>query len=330
MDNGEGPFGYPRIAHGSCALICVDPFEDKDMNQSRKMLIQSPAFLGAFYMVMAGIGFTAINVITQHVTMSLGLSSTSDAFWQYFLALIFSLPIVFRGGLGAMRTRRPIAHLIRVGLAVLGVQAWVAGLANGVPIWQAIALVMTSPFFITSGAALFMGERVGPERWLAILTGFIGAMIILEPWSDSFSLYALLPVAAAVLWGASSLVMKALLAEEKSSTVTLWLLVLLAPVNGAFSLAAGFQVPGFTTFLWLVASGLAMALAQYWLAKAYEVADAAYVQPFDDLKLPLNVAAGWVVFGYAPAGYLWLGAVMILAASMFNIAVEQRRSKALA
>ncbi len=75
-------------------------------------------------------------------------------------------------------------------------RVWCAGLGTGlatVPIWQAIALVMTSPFFIIIGARLFLGETVGRDRWLATLTGFIGAMIILQPWSDSFTLAALLP-----------------------------------------------------------------------------------------------------------------------------------------
>jgi S-adenosylmethionine uptake transporter len=278
-------------------------------------------------MVLAGVGFTVVNIITQHVTMRLGLSSTSDAFWQYALALVFSLPVLWRLGLGALRTARPGWHVVRIGLAVVGVQAWVLGLAHGVPIWQAIALVMTSPLFVTAGAALFLGERVSAGRWLAVAGGFAGAMIILEPWSDSFSWYALAPVAAAMLWGASSLVMKRLLASERSSTVTVWLLLLLAPVNGAFSLAAGFQWPDQVMLAWLVISGLVMALSQYWLARAYEVADAAYVQPFDDLKLPLNVAAGWLVFGYAPTGSLWLGAGLILAASLFNMAVEHRRHR---
>jgi S-adenosylmethionine uptake transporter len=142
------------------------------MNQSRKTLIQSSAFQGATYMVMAGIGFAGLNAITQHVTMTLGLSSTSDAFWQYFVAFLFSLPVLLKGGFGAMRTRRPLAHLVRVLLAVLGVQAWVAALANGVQIWQAIALVMTSPFFVTAGAYLFLGEEVSPQRWLATSFGF--------------------------------------------------------------------------------------------------------------------------------------------------------------
>lgn len=300
------------------------------MNQSRLTLSLSPAFQGAAYMVLAGIGFTAINVITQHVTMGLGLSSTTDAFWQYFLALLFSLPMLARGGWRAMQTARPIAHLIRIILAVVGVQAWVAGLANGVPIWQAIALVMTSPFFVTIGAAAFMGERVSSERWLAIVVAFAGAMIILAPWSDGFSLYAILPVSAAALWGASSLVAKSLLRNEPSLTVTVWLLLLLSPINAAFAVVSGFQFPDQTIWPWLVASGLIMALSQYFLARAYEVAEATYVQPFDDLKLPLNVLAGWVVFGYAPAGYLWLGAAMILVASMFNLGTEQRRMRAAA
>ncbi len=55
-----------------------------------------------------------------------------------------------------------------------------------------------------------------------------------------------------------------------------------------------------------------------------QVADAAYVQPFDDLKLPLNVLAGWLFFGYAPAGYLWLGAALILGASLFIMRSEMQ------
>ena len=55
--------------------------------------------------------------------------------------------------------------------------------------------------------------------------------------------------------------------------------------------------------------------------------NAAYVQPFDDLKLPLNVLAGWLVFGYAPAGYLWLGALLILGASLFLMTAEMRKER---
>lgn len=286
------------------------------MNQSTVSLFRSRAVLGAGFMVLAGIAFAALNVVTQELAMALGFPPASTAFWQYGFALILSLPLLLRLGLRAMKTDYPFRHIFRVLLAAFGVQAWVTGLVT-VPIWQAIALVMTSPFFIIIGARLFLGEAVGPDRWLATLTGFIGAMIILQPWSDSFTMAALLPVLSALLWGGSSLIMKNLTHHEPPETVTVWLLVLLTPINAGLAAVSGFAVPGGLALWLLLAAGLLTALGQYLLTLAYNAADAAYVQPFDDLKLPLNVLAGWLVFGYAPSGYLWLGATLILFASLF-------------
>jgi S-adenosylmethionine uptake transporter len=298
-----------------------------DMNQTTQISISaSRALAGASWMVLAGIAFAVLNVVTQWLTMTLAFPSASVAFWQYAFALIFSLPFLWKSGLRAMRTDYPWRHIVRVVLAALGVQTWVAGLAS-VPIWQAIALVMTSPFFIILGARLFLGERVGAVRWGATAFGFAGAMIILQPWSDSFSWAALLPILSALLWGASSLITKSLTGIEKPETITVWLLVLLTPVNGGLAAAAGFAMPSGTVLMLLVAAGLLTAIAQYLLTLAYSAADVAYVQPFDDLKLPLNVLAGWLVFGYAPAGYLWLGAALILCASLFLMRHEMKRER---
>ena len=299
------------------------------MNQIGNLRLKYPAVAAAAIMVLAGVAFAAINVLTQWVTMKLGFGSVSTAFWQYAIALLFSLPYLWRVGIRAMRTNYPTSHIVRVAFSVFGVQAWVMGLAH-VPIWQAIALVMTSPFFIILGARVFLGERVGPARWAATATGFAGAMIILQPWSDTFTWAALLPVLAALLWGATSLYTKSLTHDESPETITVWLLLLLTPVNGAFALASGFEIPTGGALAVFVALGLLTAVAQYLLTLAYATADAAYVQPFDDLKLPLNVLAGWVVFGYAPAGTLWLGAVLILGASLFIMTYETRRERAVA
>ena len=297
------------------------------MNQSVAGLMRSPAVIGASFMVAAGIVFAAINVVTQWLAMQLGFPPASVAFWQYGFALVLSLPLLYRLGFRAMKTAYPWRHVVRVVLAALGVQTWLIGLAS-VPIWQAIALVMTSPFFVIIGARIFLGERVGPARWIATLAGFTGAMIILQPWSDAFTLAALLPVASAFLWGGSSLVMKNLTAYEPAETITVWLLVLLTPINAGLALASGFEVPGGMALLLLLVAGLLTAIGQYLLTLAYSAADAAYVQPFDDLKLPLNVAAGWIVFGYAPAGYFWAGALLILSASLFIMRLELKRGRA--
>ena len=113
------------------------------------------------------------------------------------------------------------------------------------------------------------------------------------------------------------MIMKNLTHHEPPETVTVWLLVLLTPINAGIAAASGFAVPEGLALWLLLAAGLLTALGQYLLTLAYNAADAAYVQPFDDLKLPLNVLAGWLVFGYAPSGYLWFGAALILFASLF-------------
>ncbi|TDW24760.1 hypothetical protein EV128_12144 [Rhizobium azibense] len=127
--------------------------------------------------------------------------------------------------------------------------------------------------------------------------------------------------------GASSLITKNLTGIERPETITVWLLVLLTPINGGLALAAGFEVPAGVKLGLFVLAGLLTVLAQYFLTLAYTAADAAYGQPFDDLKLPLNVFAGWPVFGYAPTGYLWLGAALIFCASLFIMRNELRREQ---
>jgi drug/metabolite transporter (DMT)-like permease len=126
-----------------------------------------------------------------------------------------------------------------------------------------------------------------------------------------------LPIAAALLWGASSLMTKYLTRTEAAPTVTLWLLVLLTPINAALSLHAGFELPSMQILTYLLIAGVIMMAAQYLLTWSYAAADAAFVQPFDDLKLVSNIVIYGLAFGYWPPGNLWLGVVLILGASLF-------------
>jgi drug/metabolite transporter (DMT)-like permease len=277
---------------------------------------------GATFMVGAGIAFAIINVVTQTVTGDpkfggLGFKPTSDAFWQYFIGLIVSLPFIWQYGLSALKTNQPVLHIIRVLVSAIGVLAFVFGLSHGVQIWQVIALVMTSPFFILLGAKFFLGEVVGPDRWFAAALGFAGAMVVLQPWSTGFNFWSLAPVAAAVLWGAASLMTKKLTATEKPESITMWLLIGIAAWNFLFSVSAGFEWPAGNVLWYLLAGGVIQFFAQWFLTKAYANADASFLQPFDDLRLPFNVLAGFLAFHYLPEGNLWIGIAMIMAASAF-------------
>jgi S-adenosylmethionine uptake transporter len=275
---------------------------------------------GPLYMIAAGALFAGSNSAVQAAGMLHGIPSPTIAFWQYAVAAILVLPVVL-GQRG--RTARPVAHLIRAGLAVIGVQFWVAGLAQ-VPIWQAIALILTSPLFVSLGAMLILGEPWSARRLVAVLAGGVGGVIILAPWSDAFTVAALFPVVAAAFWAASSLMTKALSRVEDAGSLTLWLLLLLVPMNGLAAAGTGFALVGSGVWLVLVAGALT-ALAQFALALAYRSAEASYLQPFDHLKLPLNVAFGIAFFGFAPPGSMWLGAAIILVATGWLMRDEAAR-----
>jgi len=295
------------------------------------MKIGSRAALeGAFWMVLAGAAFAGVNTLEQIATMQAGLPAPTAAFLQYLVAFVVVLPWAIRRGIGAMKTRRPGLHGLRVILSALGVQAWVAGLAHAVPIGTAIALVMTSPFFVTLGAGVFLRESITPERWLAVATGFVGGMIILNPLFNGWSKIDLLPISAAAMWAGASLCQKRLLMEESPSASTAWLLLLLAPINLVLATPYGL-LPTSTFQIWTIAAvGVLTALAQGLLSLAYARADAAYVQPFDHVKLPLNILAGWIVFGTLPPGRTWIGAALIAGASLFLLMREHRTARAAA
>jgi drug/metabolite transporter (DMT)-like permease len=295
------------------------------MNQ----ITQNRAALGAFYMVLAGITFAGVNAITYVITGNpeyggLGFKSESDAFWQYAIALVFSLPFLMRNGSMVLKSKKPLVHVVRVVLAASGVWAFTKALSYGVPIWQVVALTMTAPFFVLIGAKFFLQESVTANRWIASAVGFAGALIVTHPWSEQFSAAWLLPVLAAMLWGGTSLLTKYLSRDETPESLTVWLLLLLTPINLAYSLGAGFEVPGGQILWMLVLGGFLVFLAQYLLSKSYATADANFVQPFDDLKLVSNVLIYGLYFGYWPQGFIWAGLAMIMGASLFLLLQENR------
>ncbi|MGO3800364.1 MAG: DMT family transporter, partial [Vibrio casei] len=254
--------------------------------------------LGASWMLIAGLSFALVNSIAQYISIIFSLPSTTVALLQYAIALVAILPYLKTLGIRkSLYTQHFWWHAFRVFLSVIGIQLWFWALAYPVPIWQGIALLMTSPLFATVGSGLILKEKVGWARWLATLAGFGGAMIILEPWSDAFSWATMLPVGAAFFWACYSLMVKKMSVNDSPSTMVVYLLLLLTPFNVFLALPEWSTPVGWTVWLLLIGAGVMTALAQWAIVKAYSVADASFVQPFDLAKLPFNVFLGWLVFG---------------------------------
>lgn len=305
--------------------------------------------LGALFMLGAGITFAISNILTPIITWQMGVPSTAVVFWQYVIATIIALPLIFRIGLGALKTRHPGWHEARAFLSALGVQFFAFGFASGVPVWQMVALSMTGPFFIITGATLFLGEKLTLRRLGATTIGFFGALMVTQLGSEQFTLASLLPILAAACWGTVSVITKYLSRDEAPESLTLYMLVLITPNHFLIglllgiavavlpagvlpaSLATGFDfvLPGGDALWLIVLLGVVTAGAQYFFSLAYKAADATYLQPFDDLKLPLNTLLGWIVLSQVPAIWFWPGAVLILGASTFILWSETEKGRTL-
>lgn len=282
---------------------------------------------GAFWMVVAGVFFAVVNTTLQYLGVNYGLNSASSVLFQYGIALLVFLPFMNRKAIvEAIRSDFRLLHIFRVGLSVVGIQLWTWALSYPVPIWQGIGLLMTSPLFATIGSGILLGERVSLARWLATLVGFIGAMLILEPWSESFMWASLLPVGAAFFWASASLLTKFTVSKDSPDTIVFYLLVFMLPFNILLSFPQLTLPSTWLSWALLILTGVFTALAQWAVAKAYNVADVSFVQPFDHLKLPFNVLAGYIVFRQGPPGVLWLGAFLIIASVLFVTDYEHRYS----
>jgi len=294
---------------------------------------------GALLMICASLAFAASNTLQSVLPWRYGMSSTGMAFWQYLIASVLMAPIVMRIGLNRFRTRRPLIHEIRAFASALGVHVFVYGFAAGAPIWQMVTLLATGPLFVIIGSTLFLGERASGARLGAALAGFVGAVVVSGVGSEHLDWRALTPIAAAALWAATDVLTKYLARDETPETLTVSLLVLIAPnhlaillvVNAlAFMMPPGvanglpFALPQGQGLILLLALGAVTAAAQYLLASAYKAADAVYLQPFADLKAPLAGLIGWVTLGQTPSVWFWPGAALIVGASLFLFWGENR------
>ena len=249
------------------------------------------------------------------------------------------MPLILRFGLSNLRTIHPVAHEVRAFVSALGVHVFVYGYASGVPIWQMVTLLATGPLFIILGSALFLGEKVSTARFIAAMVGFAGAIIVSGVGTESIAWQALIPIAASALWAGTDVLTKYLTRKgESPETLTISLLVLMTPnhlaillvVNALAGILPTGLAPGFPFALpdglglWLLLLlGALTAIAQYVLAFAYRAADATYLQPFGDLKVPLSGLVGWIALGQIPSVWFWPGAALIIGASLFIFFVER-------
>jgi len=229
-------------------------------------------------------------------------------------------------GFASLRTRRIGAHFSRMAIGLLAMGTNFIAMIL-LPLAEATAIGFSVPIFSAVLAALLLGEPTGRWRWGAVIAGFIGVMVIVQPGSGHVDPAAgLVAIAAAVTTAGATIAIRRLGATEATTTTVFWFAVSSLVPLGLLMLAhARPHEPG----TWAVIAGLSVAggLAQLALTGALRLAPVAVLMPMDYSALLWASLLGWLVFDQLPSEWTWIGAPIVIGAGLVILWREQRLRK---
>ncbi|MEO1190949.1 MAG: DMT family transporter [Pseudomonadota bacterium] len=268
------------------------------------------------YMSVACAFFALMNVFVRLAADS-GMDVIQIAFFRNLFALMAMLPWVISTGFQGLHTHRLGGHLGRAVIGQIAMVFWFLSVAL-LPMAEATALNFTFPLFGTILAALILKERVRARRWTATAVGFLGVLVILQPWDTQLAPVSFLPIGAAVFMACSAILVKQLSRTESAGTIVFYMNLFLTPIALVPALFV-WMWPTWEIWLVLIALGACAALSHLSMTRAYAMLDASALQPLDYLRLPFVALFAFLAFGEIPSDWIWPGAA-IIAASTFYIA----------
>ena len=277
---------------------------------------------GIMLMLAAILGFTVMDATAKHLTQ---VYHPAQVVWARFIGNLLIFALIFRGAMfPLMRTRRPglqfsraLMQLASVGLFFSSLQ--VIGLA------EATAIMDLNPVLITLGAALFLGEAIGPRRLAGIAVALIGALVIIRPGLGVFQPAALLPLAGAFTYATGALLTRMARADSVATSV-MWSAVVGSALTSL--VVPFFWQPIALGDLWAFALlGVFGTLSQYLLVRAFATAEAGVLAPFGYTGLVWAGLWGWLLFGQLPDLWTVTGAAIIVAAGLYVWSREARAAR---
>jgi drug/metabolite transporter (DMT)-like permease len=218
-------------------------------------------------------------------------------------------------GFAVFATRRPRDHLAR-GLSQSISQTLTVLAVSMMPLAGAVAISFSTPLWAALLSVLWLKERAGPARWMALLTGFVGVLVVTHPGADSLQVGALFALGNAIMYGSVTVAVRGMTATESTGTLLMWQMVTMAVLHSLL-LLFGFRLPTPVDAALLVLSGVGNALGQFFWTKALLLAPATAVSPFYYLMLVWALAIGYLVWGDVPTPALVVGAGIVMACGLF-------------
>jgi drug/metabolite transporter (DMT)-like permease len=263
--------------------------------------------------------FAGVKWAAQH-----GVEVVESLFYRQLGTALAALIFVATGpGLASLRTKRIGGHVVRMGIGLLAMGLNFLAFAL-LPMAEATAIGFSVPIFSTLLAAVLLGEKTGVWRWGAVLAGFAGVIVIVQPGSGHIALTGgLVAISAALTTACATIAIRHLGATEAAATTVFWFgASSLVPLGLAMPFVGEAHSTEVFTVLGLMA--IAGGAAQLLLTGALRFAPVALVMPMDYVSLIWSSLLGFLVFSQLPSEWTLVGAPLVIGAGLVIWWREQR------
>jgi drug/metabolite transporter (DMT)-like permease len=272
--------------------------------------------------------FSVLNAISKTLTQHYPVVQVIWA--RYVFAFVFMMLLFLpRSGLALFRWHNVGSQVVRGLLLFFSSFLYFHGLVY-LPLATAASISLTSPLVVTALSARFLGEPVGPRRWIAVCIGFAGALIVVRPGHAHFEWHSLLIVASTLCSAFYQLFSRRYgQAERPDASATMATIV--GTVVAAPMLPFEWVTPAFGwDWMLFVGIGVMAGVGHYFLTIAYSQAPAAVIAPFNYVQLIGAAILGYLVFDSIPDFWTWVGASVIVCSGLYLGHAERLRYRRLA
>ena len=271
-------------------------------------------------MILATLLFSIMHASIKHISSD--IHPFEVAFFRNLFGLVVIAPWFIKYGIKPLITNRIKLHFLRSVFNVIAMLTFFYALSVS-PLAEVASLSFTAPLFATLLAIIFLGEKIGIRRSAAIIIGFIGAAIIVNPDYKTINMGHMCVLISASIWSVSLIFIKILGKTESSVTITSYMVLFMIPLS---AIAASFYwiMPSVNDLLVLAIIGITGTYAQMLLAQALKEEDTVVIMPFDFLKLVWAVLIGYLIFSEVPQVNTWIGSIIIFSSTLY-VAYRERK-----
>ena len=269
----------------------------------------TPPIRSIILMICAVASFTVLDSIAKYLSRDLPIF---EIVWARYLFSLLIFPLVFPSASirEAFRTTRPWIQIARAMLLVVST-ASIFFAVHFLPLAETYAISFVSPLLTALFAVFLLGEKVSTRRWVAIVLGFAGAVIVIQPGSGIFDWAVVFPLTMAVCWALYQVITRLISATEPPLT-TLFFTMMVGTVVMSLVVPFYWVMPDLKALMLMVLMGLVGLFGQLLLIKAFASSDSSLLAPFGYSQIIWATLIGIFIFGDYPQTSTFIGVTIII------------------